>query len=81
MKAAQIKREIQVLNHLLHQLNECLVIFYKEKMHTDFKNTLKDIQICKKELRKLKAARLAGMEAEKGVASNAVLQRSGKSIS
>ena len=49
------KKEIKVVEHILGQLQDCLVIFHEQKMYGDFRRTLKDIQIVKTELKKLYA--------------------------
>jgi hypothetical protein len=55
MKAQRtIEREIEIVETIIAQLKECLVIFYKAKMYDEFKATLKDIETCKTELKKLK---------------------------
>ena len=77
MKAAQLEREIQVVEAIIAQLNECLGIFIKENYHKDIKRTLKDIQICKAELKKLIAAK----EAEKEAENHDDTKRSGKAFS
>lgn len=76
MKAAQIDREIEVVRTIIAQLNQCLGIYIKENYHRDIKNTIKDIQICKNELKKLIAAKEAEKEAEHEDA-----KRSGKTFS
>jgi hypothetical protein len=82
MKAAQLKREIEVVENLINQLNKCLAIYHKEKMYEEFRVTLVDIQICRKELHKLMAAKKAEMEAEKGAATNVShFERSGENVS
>ena len=81
MKAAQLEREIQVVETILCQLNKCLAIYYKQKLYDEFRVTIKDIQTVKEELKRLIAAKEAEIEAEKGAATNAAVERSGTSIS
>jgi hypothetical protein len=52
---SQYLNEIKVVETILGQLQDCLLIFHEEKMHGDFRRTLKDIQIVKKELKRLYA--------------------------
>jgi hypothetical protein len=52
-----IDREIEVVEVIIDQLKSCLVIYYKAKMYDEFKTTLKDVQTCKTELKKLIAKR------------------------
>lgn len=73
---ASLDREIEVVETLISQLNSCLAIYYKEKLYDEFRVCLTDIQTCKRELKKLIAAK----EAEKGEAINAV-ERSRTGIS
>jgi hypothetical protein len=44
-----------VVETILGQLQDCLLIFHEQKMYGDFRRTLKDIQIVKKELKQLYA--------------------------
>jgi hypothetical protein len=79
-----LEKEIQIVETLIRQLNQCLFIFHKEHKHKEFRNTIVDVHLCKKELKRLIAAREAEMNVGKGVARNEVVQameRSGKSIS
>lgn len=58
--------EIEVLENMIRILNECFVLFMKEMHYKSAKNTLSDIQKCKKELKRLKeteSARDAEMDA------------------
>lgn len=81
MKAARLEREIKVVEVIIGQLNKCLAIYHKHKMHDEFRITLKDIQMCKEELQKLKSAKEAEMEAEKGAAINVnTSKRSGENV-
>ena len=81
MKAAQLEKEIQVVETILCQLNRCLAIYYKEKHYDEFRVTLTDIRKVKNELKRLIAAKEAEIETEKGAATNAAVERSGTSIS
>ena len=63
MKAQRLEREIEVVKHIIDQLNKCFIIYSQNKMRSEIKNTLKDIQLCKAELKRLIAAK----EAEMGV--------------
>lgn len=56
-----IEREIEVVEHLIDQLNQCLVIFIYSRNFKEIKSTKHDIQKCKVELKRLIAKR----EAEK----------------
>jgi hypothetical protein len=51
--SSNLKKEIIVIQKIIEQLQECLVIYHQQKYYVDFKNTLKDIVICKKELKRL----------------------------
>jgi hypothetical protein len=61
--------EIRVVETILGQLQDCLVIFHEQKQYGDFRRTLKDIQIVRKELKKLYA--------EKDTLSNTVQGETG----
>jgi len=74
MNTRQLDSEIKVVEKIIDQLNKCLGIFIAEKMHRDKRNTLKDIAICKAELKRLIAAKAAEKEAAKG-ASDDVAKR------
>lgn len=52
---SRLSNEIKVVETILGQLQDCLLIFQEQKMYGDFRRTLKDIQIVKKELRILYA--------------------------
>jgi len=80
MNTRHLDREIEVVEKIIDQLNKCLGIFLAEKMHRDKRNTLKDIAICRAELKRLIAAKEAEKEAVKGAASH-VAKRSRKTIS
>lgn len=60
----QLEREIEVVGHIIDQLNQCLEIYHENKMHDEFKITLKDIQTCKTELRRLIAKRTVILDSE-----------------
>lgn len=66
MNTRHLDDEIQIVKKIIDQLNKCLGIFIAEKMHRDKRNTLKDIAICKAELKRLIAAKEAEKEAAKG---------------
>ncbi len=55
MRASRLSNEIKVVETILGQLQDCLLIFHEQKMHGDFRRTMKDIQIVKTELKKLYA--------------------------
>ena len=74
-KQRQLDREIEVVKKIIDQLNKCLGIFLAIKMHRDKRSTLKDIAMCKAELKRLIAAKEAEKEAAKGAACN-VAERS-----
>jgi len=48
-----IDREIEVVEHILDQLNQCLVIFISSRNFKEIKSTKNDIQKCKVELKRL----------------------------
>ncbi len=70
MNIKHLDREIEVVEKIIDQLNKCLGIFLANKMHRDQRNTLKDIAICKAELKRLIAAKEAEKEAAKGASSD-----------
>ena len=53
--SSNLKREIFVVEKIISQLHECLAIYHKKNYYADYTATLKDIQICKKELKRLNA--------------------------
>lgn len=55
MRESSIQNEIKVVETILGQLQDCLLIFHEQKMYGDFRRTLNDIQIVKKELKHLYA--------------------------
>lgn len=77
---ASIEREIEVVEVILSQLNRCMAIYYKNKMHDEFKVTMIDIQKCKKELKALLAMR-EKEKAQDAAAVEVEVERSGTSIS
>jgi hypothetical protein len=81
MKARQLDREIEVVETIIRQLNQCVGIYKNAGSRTDLKNTLKDIAVCKLELKKLVAAKKAEMEADEGATTDVSLERSGEIIS
>ena len=54
-----IDREIEVVEHLIEQLNQCLVIFKKSGNRKAYKETLNDLETCKKELQNLISKRIS----------------------
>jgi len=79
MNIQHLDREIEVIKKIIDQLNKCLGIFIAEKMHRDQRSTLKDIAICKAELKRLIAAKTYEKEATKGATCN-VAERSRKTV-
>lgn len=71
-----IDKEILVVETIIKQLRNCIAIYHREKRFDYIVATIKDIQICKTELKRLKVARMAELEAEKGVTTNAAMERS-----
>jgi hypothetical protein len=69
----EVEREIEVVKNMIDILNRCLFISLKNHRVREVKSTVKDIQLCKKELRKLIVAR---DEAKKEPATNGKVQRS-----
>lgn len=73
-----IEREIEVVETIISQLKNCLAVYYKQKMHDEFKVTMIDIQKCKKELRYLIAKREKEKEqAQDAAAVEVQVERSG----
>lgn len=70
MKELHLEKELRAVDAILVQLNQCLMIHYKSKNRDYFNNTLKDIQKCKVEKKRLIAAKEAEMDAIKGAAEN-----------
>ena len=66
MKASELEREIEVVNQILKQLNQCLVIFKKEKMKREINLTVADIYKCRIELKRLIRKRHAEIQRNKG---------------
>jgi hypothetical protein len=75
MKASTIEREIEIVETIIGQLNQCLAIFYKRKKYKDFKETLKDIQMCKKELHRLMAEKNTVKDIQQGEKVNDAEQK------
>lgn len=71
MKAIS-KNEILACEAMILQLRKCLVIYYKNHCFEEYRATLQDIQILKKELKRLNVA--IGCEAKKGAAKNATVE-------
>jgi transcriptional regulator of heat shock response len=85
MKESQdLEREIKACEYILKQLNECLAIFTQAKSSKHrVKDTLKDIELVKAELKRLIAAKEAEREAGKGAAIDheGIPKRSSKAVS
>lgn len=87
MKESQqeLEKEIFVCEVIIGQLEQCLGIFLKDKSKNRYniKSTLKDLQIMKKELNRLSAAKDAVMGAGKGAAMDhdELSKRSSKTVS
>jgi hypothetical protein len=71
-----LEKEIEVIKSMIDLLNRCLFISLKNNRIKEVKNTVKDIQLCKRELRKLILARDEAPEAQKEPAINGEVQRS-----
>jgi hypothetical protein len=57
MKATSIStlnKEIEVVEVIIRQLQQCLAIYHIERKYKDFKATVIDLQKCKRELNRLK---------------------------
>lgn len=52
-RMAKIDREIEVVETIIGQLENCLEIYANLEMYNEFRITLQDIQKCKIELKKL----------------------------
>jgi hypothetical protein len=70
MNTRHLDIEIEAVEKIIDQLNKCLGIFLANKMNRDKRNTLKDIAMCKAELKRLIAAKEAEKEAAKGASSD-----------
>lgn len=68
----ELDKEIRAIENILVLLNRCLRIHLKNHQFINTKNTLIDIQVCKKELKKLQAAKQDEAKASKGLKQNAV---------
>jgi hypothetical protein len=79
MKHKEIEKEIKAIENVVELLNECLIINLRNLKIQYAKNCLKDIQLCKRELKKLGTAQQVAMEAIKEQAHDDV-QRSRKSF-
>ena len=66
-----IQHEIEVLEAMIMVLNRCTVVFTNEKRFKSLKDNLKDLTLCKTELKKLIEAREAAIEREKEPARDA----------
>ena len=72
MKAVEnIQHEIEVLQAMIEMLNHCTVIFTNEKRFKALKDNLKDLTVCKTELKKLIEAREEAIGREKEPARDA----------
>ena len=49
---------------IIKQLNKCLVIHYKERQYNQYRLCMKDVQKCKKELRRLYAVKDTAKDTE-----------------
>jgi ribosome maturation factor RimP len=49
----QVEKEILVVEFMIQQMHQCLEIFHDAKLYDEFQVTLKDIESCKEELKKL----------------------------
>jgi|tagenome__1003787_1003787.scaffolds.fasta_scaffold20964066_3 hypothetical protein len=67
-----LEKEIKAVENILELLNKCLRIHFKHRQFYNAKATLKDIQICKKELKKLQAAKQVETRASKELKENAI---------
>lgn len=67
-----LEKEIQAVNGIINILNKCMRIYLENREIINAKKTLKDIQLCKHELKKLIAARVEVMDAVKEKAKDAV---------
>ena len=68
MKVRLFERDIFVLETIIQQLENCLMIFIETRKFTQVWDTKKDIQTCKKELKRLNVAKDAEKDAAKGAA-------------
>ena len=68
----ELDLEIRAVENILVLLNRCLRIHLKERQFINAKNVLIDIQVCKKELKKLQAAKQDEAKAPKGLKQNAI---------
>jgi hypothetical protein len=67
-----IEKEIKAVENILELLNRCLRIHFKHRQFFNAKATLIDIQVCKKELKKLQAAKQDEVKASKEQIQNAL---------
>jgi hypothetical protein len=67
-----IEKEIKAVENILELLNKCLRIHFKHCQFLNAKATLIDIQVCKKELKKLQAAKQVEVKASKELKENAI---------
>jgi hypothetical protein len=67
-----IDKEISAVENILELLNKCLRIHFKHRQFYNAKATLIDIQACKKELKKLQAAKQVELKASKELKQNAI---------
>jgi hypothetical protein len=59
-----LEKEIKVVEHMIDQLNQLIDIYAKNEMYDEFTTTLKDIQTCKRELKKLIAKRTVALDVD-----------------
>jgi len=79
---SRLSNEIKVVETILGQLQDCLLIFHEQKMYGDFRRTLKDIQIVKKELKQLYAETKTVNNAEQGETKiDATIERHSEDVS
>jgi hypothetical protein len=76
-----LKREIEVVQTILRQLDECLTIYYRAKDFDKFKVCLEDYYKVSAEYKKLIAARNVEMGATKGEIKDVSNYRSRKAFS
>ena len=69
----KIDREIEVLGNMIRLLKECFSIYIQSKQKEEAKRTLKDLEICRKELQKLIEAKEVAIFAPKGEKGDAAV--------
>lgn len=79
---SKLSNEIKVVETILGQLQDCLLIFHEQKMYGDFRRTLKDIQIVKKELKQLYAETKTVNNTDQGETEiDAIIERHSEDVS